>query len=72
MSTKPARDVLLSDLKEGDVILSKFCPMPRLAIVTAITRDGKLKIRRKWNSGNTWGHEVEISVTDVLKVEARI
>ena len=67
----------LADVKVGDLIIVEdedFYP-ERLAVITGIKRDGKLKIRKRWRDRNSfrWSPiEIEISISEVIRLEERV
>ena len=64
----------LADVKEGDVIIVQDFYPERLAVITKIKRDGKLKIRKRWRDRNSfrWSPvENEIPISDVIRIEER-
>ena len=65
----------LADVKEGDLIIVQDLYPERLAVITGIKRDGKLKIRKRWRDRNSfrWSPiEIEISISKVIRVEERV
>jgi hypothetical protein len=65
--------LLLTDLKEGDIIVVKDSRGGgRLARVEKLTREGKLLVSRRWNACQKWGVTLEVTLDEVIKVEERV
>jgi hypothetical protein len=67
--------VTLADVKEGDLIIVRDFYPERLAVITRIKRDGNLKIRKRWRDRHSfrWSPvEIEIPISDVIRIEVRV